>query len=194
MARTRTNMLILSQSIQQQLRQEIRAVITDESESPAYSVLQTLPLLTSVIYESLRMYPPISQLINRCTTTATNLGSTIHIPAGTYMGYNAYSTNRDPGFWGADADEFNPFRWGKTIDEINALFRRANAKGAFISFHGGRRACLGQKFAMFEARVAMCELLREVEWEVDPTWVRKMTPVSVHADSRAVAGLQPCLG
>lgn len=63
------------------------------------------------------------------------------------------------------------------MDEINALFRRANAKGAFISFHGGRRACLGQKFAMLEARVALVALLTSVRWELDPEWPRMMTPV-----------------
>ncbi|KAL2851564.1 cytochrome P450 [Aspergillus pseudoustus] len=38
------------------------------------------------------------------------LGGKIPTPAGTYVGYNAYSTNRDVDFWGQTADEFNPER------------------------------------------------------------------------------------
>ncbi|KAL4912121.1 cytochrome P450 [Aspergillus aurantiobrunneus] len=160
-------------NIQQQLREEITSLNTPE---PTPATLQSLPVLTSVIYEVLRLYPPISQLINRRTTTPILLCGEIPIPAGTYIGYNAYSTNRDVDFWGPTADEFRPERWGLSIEEMNALFRRANAKGAFISFHGGRRACLGQKFAMLEARVTLARLVSEMGWVVDPAWPRMMTP------------------
>ncbi|KAL4863383.1 hypothetical protein BDV12DRAFT_177553 [Aspergillus spectabilis] len=66
---------------------------------------------------------------------------------------------------------------GSSMDEVNALFRLANAKDGFISFHDGRRACLGQKFTMLEARVTLAKLVRELRWELDPEWPRMMTPV-----------------
>ncbi|KAL4955753.1 cytochrome P450 [Aspergillus filifer] len=162
--------------IQSKLREEISSLPTDTNNENPYSALSTLPTLTATIYEVLRLYPPISQLINRRTTTPTLLGAKIPVPEGTYIGYNAYSTNRDADFWGATAEEFNPGRWGNNMDDINALFRRANAKGAFISFHGGRRACLGQRFAMLEARVTIAYLVKNLRWELDPTWPRMMTP------------------
>ncbi|KAL4886021.1 cytochrome P450 [Aspergillus karnatakaensis] len=168
-------LLAENQDIQDALRQEITSIPTAKPSHNA-DALATLPLLTSVIYEVLRLYPPISQLINRRTTQPILLGGMIPIPANTYLGYNAYSTNRDTEFWGANAEQFSPSRWGKSIEEIHALFRRANAKGGFISFHGGRRACLGQKFAMLEARVTLAELVRRLRWEVDPEWERMMTP------------------
>jgi cytochrome P450 len=143
-----------------------------------YQMLQNLPWLTSVIYETLRMFPPISQLINRRTTEPVLLGGTIPIPAGTYVGYNAYATGRDPDAWGDTANDFRPERWGSTMDEINVNYRRANHRASFIAFHGGRRACLGQKFAMFEARLTMAELVRQTKWRIDPTWTKRMTPVS----------------
>lgn len=172
--------------IQERLRAEITSL---DSSEPTPQTLASLPLLNAVIYEVLRLYPPISQLINRQTKSHALLGGKIPVPAGTYLGYNAYSTNRDIEFWGATADEFRPERWGSNMDEINALFRRANAKGAFISFHGGRRACLGQKFAMLEARVALVALLTRVRWELDPEWPRMMTPVCSLFFSFLVFGL-----
>ncbi|KAL4925205.1 cytochrome P450 [Aspergillus undulatus] len=161
--------------IQETLRHEITSLPSETGEIP-YNALSSLPTLTAVIYEVLRLYPPISQLINRATTAPTLLGGSIPIPEGTYVGYNAYSTNRDADFWGPTAEDFNPARWGDNMDEINALFRRANAKGGFISFHGGRRACLGQKFAMLEARVTLAFLVKTLRWELDPSWPRMMTP------------------
>jgi cytochrome P450 len=147
-------------------------------EQLEYPVLQNLPWLTSVIYETLRLYPPISQLINRRTTEPVLLGGTIPIPAGTYIGYNAYATGRDTNAWGNDASDFRPERWGSTTDEINVHYRRVNHRASFISFHGGRRACVGQKFAMFEARLTIAELVRQTKWRIDPTWKRRMTAVS----------------
>ncbi|KAF2195183.1 Dit2 protein [Zopfia rhizophila CBS 207.26] len=161
--------------IQQKVREEINTLYSKnegKDARPSYAAIHDLPLLTSVIYETLRIYPPISQLINRCTNVITTLGDNIVIPAGIYVGYNCYSTNRDTAFWGLDAEEFKPSRWGTSMEEINQLYRKANAKGAFISFHGGRRACLGQKFAMEELRITMCE----VRWKVDEAWDGRMTP------------------
>lgn len=150
------------------------------SDQLDYAALQNLPYLTSVIYETLRIFPPISQLLNRKTTQDVMLGGKIPIPAGTYLGYNAYATGRDRGAWGANANDFKPERWGSSVEEINANYRRVNSRASFIAFHGGRRACLGQKFAMFEARLSMATVLREVRWWIDPAWVRKMTPVSFY--------------
>ena len=161
--------------VQERVRQEILCI---RSEHWDYAVLQGLPYLTSVIYETLRMFPPISQLINRKTTEHVLLGGKIPIPAGTYVGYNAYATGRDRQAWGETANDFKPERWGSAIDEINAQYRRANSRASFIAFHGGRRACLGQKFAMFEARLTMAELLTQARWKIDPTWEKRMTAVS----------------
>ncbi|KAF2008482.1 Dit2 protein [Aaosphaeria arxii CBS 175.79] len=165
--------------VQEKVREEVNTLLSDSTDGdkkPSYGSIHDLPYLTSVIYESLRMFPPISQLINRRTNAPVMLGSSIAIPEGTYLGYNAYSTNRDTEFWGPDADEFRPSRWGSTMEEINQLYRRANAKGAFISFHGGRRTCLGQKFAMLELRITMVELLKGLKWRVSESWDGKMTP------------------
>jgi cytochrome P450 len=96
----------------------------------------------------------------------------------TFVGYNSYATNRDPIAWGPTAEEFRPERWGTTVEEIAKTYRRAAAKSEIISFHGGRRACLGERFAMLESRITAIEILRRFEFEVDPSWSESMTGVS----------------
>lgn len=140
--------------------------------------MQNITYLTSVIYETLRLYPPISQLINRRTTQDTLLGGTIPIPEGTYVGYYAYSTNRDREAWGPRADEFWPERWGTNVEEIAMNYRRANSRCNFITFHGGRRACLGERFTLFATRIMLVEIIRRVRWKLDRNWIDRMTPVS----------------
>ncbi|KAL0258140.1 cytochrome P450-dit2 [Diplodia seriata] len=159
------------QDVQQRIREEVTA-----AKDGGASAILSIPYLMAVVYETLRMYPPISQLINRRTTTATVLGGTIALPADAYVGYNGYATGHDRAFWGADADAFRPERWGATLEDINATFRTANRKGGFIAFHGGKRACLGQRFAMLEARLTVAVLVERLAWRIDPTWRTRMTP------------------
>lgn len=131
-------------------------------------VLGKLPFLSSVIYESLRLFPPISQLVNRRVDKPVSLGDNIYIPRDTYVGYNSYATNRDPGVWGPTADDFLPERWGSNSEDILKRFRRAKARAEFISFHGGSRACLGEKFALLEMRITLFVLVRHSKWALDP--------------------------
>ncbi|KAK0671254.1 putative cytochrome P450 [Cercophora samala] len=139
-------------------------------------VLSNLPLLTAAILESLRLFPPIGQLINRRTSRDTLLGGSVVIPSGTYVGYNCSSTNRDPAAWGPTADEFDPSRWGADVASIQKQLRLRKSKAEFITFHGGRRACLGEKFALLQMRVTLCKLLGTFTWMLDPGWIDRKTP------------------
>ncbi|KAI8944193.1 Dit2 protein [Xylaria longipes] len=171
-----SNLFILAekQDLQEQVRQEVMTLSPAERIDP--DALAGLSLLTSIIFETLRMYPPLSQIMNKRTASDVVLGEDILLRAGTYTGYNGYSTNRSREFWGQDADVFCPSRWGETIDDMNLLYRRATSKAAFITFHGGKRTCLGQKWALTTHRLTLCIFLTSVKWRLDPTWPRKMTP------------------
>ncbi|CAG7953154.1 unnamed protein product [Penicillium salamii] len=159
--------------IQEKLRQEIKAYSISDAPSIDW---QGLPYLTSTILECLRLLPPISQLINRRTAEPVWLGGH-YIPEGTYIGYKSYATNRDPSSWGPDTDEFRPERWGATDEQISMNYRSAKAHAEFISFHGGSRACLGEKFALLEMRVTLFVLVKSLRWKLDPEWKDRMTPV-----------------
>ncbi len=161
--------------IQRRLWEEIRASNADE---PTNEVLQAMPYIASVIYESLRMLPPISQLINRRAAEDVLLDGCVYIPKGTYLGYHCYSTHRDATYWGPDADCFRPSRWGDTMGAIQRLYRQKRTRAEFVSFHGGNRACLGERFALLELKVTLFILIKKFSWQLDPTWLNKMTPVS----------------
>lgn len=152
--------------------------MAEHEDRPSEERLRDMPYLTSCIYESLRLMPPIGQLINRLATTPLVLGDDIVVPAGTYLGYNSYATNRDPEVWGPDANEFVPGRWGDTTGEIQTNYRRRRARAEFITFHGGRRACLGDRFAVLQLKVTVFTLVRHLRWKLDPSWPDRMTPVS----------------
>jgi unspecific monooxygenase len=57
--------LAVNNEIQEQLREEVNHMLPKE-----YSTgdIDSLPLLAAVVYEGLRLFPPLSQLTNRRTT------------------------------------------------------------------------------------------------------------------------------
>lgn len=132
------------------------------------------PFLCSVIYETLRLFPPLGQITNRCTTSLVCLGD-IRIPRGVYVGYNNMATGRDRSVWGADADQFKPSRWGTTISEINTNYSSSKRLAKLPAFHGRKRACLGEKFALHESKLLLTSVLEKYKVSLDENWQEKIT-------------------
>ena len=161
------------------LQEKIRAeVLATEITEPSAEVLNAMPVLTSVILELLRLYPPVSQLINRVTLEPAILGGAIQIPKRTWVGWNAYGAHVDPANWGPNVMEFEPSRWGKTTEAMSAKVRRDCVAGRYIPFNAHSRKCLGQGFALLEMKIVLFELVRRTKWTVDPTYKLKLTSVS----------------
>lgn len=97
------------------MRQEI---LSKDAKSSADLAKEDMPYLTSLIYECLRLFPPIGQLINRKAAETALLGGDVVIPKGTYVGYHCYSTNRCPTAWGPTADKFDP---GRFVSQVHIL-------------------------------------------------------------------------
>lgn len=150
---------------------DIRNEILNNEESN----LSELPLLNSFLYECLRYYPPLSVIINRKTTKRCMLGPGIVVPKDTYVGYHNYSTCHDSNFWGHTADIFDPTRWGKDIETINKAWKTTKNNCILNTFHGGKRACLGEKLVFVSTRIIIAEFLSSFEWKLSPLWVEQMT-------------------
>ena len=108
--------------------------------------LPELDLITRVIQEALRLYPP-SWLLPRTATRKTTLGTHI-IPAGTTVMVSEYVLHHDPALFPEPA-AFDPDRW-----RTPPMDRRS-----YIPFGGGPTKCLGEQFASAEAVLALASIL-----------------------------------
>ncbi|KAJ5775112.1 uncharacterized protein N7511_000123 [Penicillium nucicola] len=162
--------------IQERLREEIQSTARI-CPDPEQEVVNKLPYLTAVVLELLRLFPPVCQLINRVALSDTMLGGELPIPKGTFVGWNAWAVHSNPAVWGEDAREFRPERWGTTVEEMQAQFRRETVRGTYIPFNAHKRKCLGQGFALLQIKIFLFVLLGRVAWVVDPEYQLKMTPV-----------------
>jgi cytochrome P450 len=112
-------------------------------------------LAGNAVEEALRFDPPV-QLVRRIPVAPFAVGGE-QIPAGALVLGALAGANRDPEFWGPDADTFR-------LDRPNAH--------QHLSFGGGVHHCLGAALARLEARVALTRFARrfaapvveEVRW------------------------------
>lgn len=162
--------------IQDRLREEILNTAKTHP-NPSQEVINNLPYLTAVVLELLRLFPPVSQLINRVAVQPALLGGELLIPAGAFVGWNAWAVHSNPDVWGPDAREFRAERWGDTVEEMQGRFRRETVRGTYIPFNAHKRKCLGQGFALLQVKILLFVLLGRVRWVVDPGYRLKMTPV-----------------
>jgi cytochrome P450 len=123
--------------------------------------LAELPWTSACLDESLRLYPP-AWLVLRHTDQATRIGRS-DVPAGSTLIVTPFVTQRIPALW-VDADGYRPERFlpGGTAHPV-----RRRPLAAYFPFGGGPRICIGEHFALLEARIVLAVVTRD--WLVEPT-------------------------
>lgn len=128
----------------------------------SFSTVQpgSLPYITAVFNESLRLYPPVPIELKECTADTTFPDGTC-LPKGAIVMWVPWAMGRSRQIWGPDADDYHPKRWlGSTSDQI-----MAKSAFEFPVFNGGPRACLGKKMAELLAVYVIAALIREYEFK-----------------------------
>lgn len=131
-----------------------------------------------VINESLRLYPPAS-VLPRMAFEDIKLGD-LHIPKGLSIWIPVLAIHHSEELWGKDANEFNPERFAS----------KTFIPGRFIPFAAGPRNCVGQAFAMMEAKIILAMLISRFSFNISESY--RHAPVIV-LTIRPKYGVQVCL-
>ncbi|KAI8603112.1 cytochrome P450 [Dissophora ornata] len=144
-------------NVMERVRQEIFEVV-GRDRKPDHEDIKKLKFLKQVINETLRLYPAVPFNIKTCLEDDV-LPNGYFIPKGSLVVHSSYVTHRMKEYWGEDAEEFDPDRWGPERVKIVRPFM-------FFPFHAGPRICLGQNFAYNQAMNTMTRLMQKYTWRV----------------------------
>jgi cytochrome P450 len=125
------------------LQAEVRSVLG--GRPPTTEDLPRLDYTRQVFDEALRLYPP-AWLITRKSIAADELDGKPVLP-GALMIISPYTVQRTAAFW-PQPERFAPERFAAGQAESRPRF-------AYIPFGGGPRLCIGNHFALTEARLIL---------------------------------------
>ncbi|GAY32644.1 hypothetical protein CUMW_274070 [Citrus unshiu] len=143
-------MVLLSkhQDWQERARQEVLQVFGNNK--PDYGELNHLKIVQMILYEVLRLYPPLTAL-SRAVLKETKLRK-LDITLGFKLACQC------PKF-------------------AEGISKAAKNQVSYFPFASGPRICVGQNFALVEAKMAMAMILQNYSFELSPSYVHAPTAV-----------------
>ncbi|XP_044750329.1 uncharacterized protein LOC123310752 [Coccinella septempunctata] len=139
--------------VQERVYNEQKEIFSKKSTSEiTYADLNDMKYLEMVIKESLRLYSPIP-FVARKLVEDTHFDGKL-IPKNTTVTIFLHHLHRNPEVF-PEPDKFDPTRFDANSKIPNY---------AFLPFSAGLRNCIGQKFAMFEIKVAVTQLVKHFQF------------------------------
>ncbi|KAI1308679.1 Cytochrome P450 9e2 [Halotydeus destructor] len=108
------------------------------------------------MHESIRMYSPVA-MINRIASADYQVpGTDVTIPKGTEVQIPTWSVHYDADNF-ANPERFDPMRFmPENRDRIKPC--------TYLPFGSGIRNCIGQRFSVLEAKVAVADMISKFEF------------------------------
>ncbi|GKV04192.1 hypothetical protein SLEP1_g16386 [Rubroshorea leprosula] len=107
-------LLAQHQNWQSRAREEVLSIFGNNK--PDFDSLNRLKVVTIILYEVLRLYPP-GTILTRSTEKETKLGN-LTLPAGVELAMPTILVHHDPEFWGDDAKDFKPERFAEGVSKV----------------------------------------------------------------------------
>ncbi|CAO2840550.1 unnamed protein product [Amaranthus hypochondriacus] len=143
--------------VMKELQDEVRG-ITSKKQMVSEDDLEKMKYLKAVITEVLRLHPPLPLLLFREPSQDAKING-YDIAANTQVIINAWTIQRDPTYW-EQPEDFHPKRFlNSTVDFKGLNFH-------LIPFGAGRRGCPGIHFALFNAELALANLVYSFDWKL----------------------------
>jgi len=118
-----------------------------ENRVPTYEELEiSSPVASAVLQETMRLAPPV-WVAPRISIVDCEIDG-VQIPKGAHVLVSQYVTHRNPRYF-PNPEVWDPTRWK------NPDFEKSLPRGAYFPFGGGSRKCLGEYFALAEARLIL---------------------------------------
>lgn len=145
-------LLTQNPDIQKNLQEELDRVL--ESRDAQFNDLESLKYTEMVIKESMRLLPPAWTLNARQANQTISVGKYL-FPKDKVVFISPYANHRNPKYF-EEPEKFDPERFSEERE-------KTIPKHAYMPFGTGPRVCIGQSFAMMEAKLILATLLNRFE-------------------------------
>jgi cytochrome P450 len=149
----------------ERLAAEVREVLGDRP--PSVADLPRLRFTEQVVWESLRLYPPVYGFGREAVQDTEVMG--YRIPKGWNVIMCQWVVHRDPRFF-HDPERFDPDRWADGLAQRLPRY-------AYFPFGGGPRLCIGNAFAQMEAVLVLATVAQAYHFTLDPAHPVEPDPV-----------------
>lgn len=139
----------------QKLQQEVDNVL--QGRAPTMHDLANLPYSDMVLKEALRLYPPASG-VTRQAVEDVQIGD-YTLESGVMISLSIYAMQRSPLYF-PNPDSFDPERFSKENESKIPRY-------AYLPFGGGPRVCIGNMFAIMEARLILAAVAQRYDLELE---------------------------
>ncbi|TDZ93223.1 cytochrome P450 [Mycobacteroides salmoniphilum] len=143
---------------QEQLRAEAQSLGKPMLD---YEYLDRLPLLDQAFKETLRLNPPVGNMVRRTVKDTSISGH--YVPTDTYVFVLPTATHRLAEIW-SKPDTFDPDRFAEHRREDKAH------RYAWQPFGGGAHKCIGMFFGGMQVKALLYQLLLNYSWSVTETY------------------------
>lgn len=156
--------------VQDWISEEIRHYLhTDDIATLNYQSCAKMKRCWAVVYETLRISHPISQLVKTTGTLPRTInfeGQDITIPAHTTVEINLPAIHTHPRHWGSDSLIWNPKRFiSNASSNIENESLPSDTSLQFFPWAYGKTVCPGKRFSQVELVAALVALFRDYKLE-----------------------------
>ncbi|XP_059437592.1 cytochrome P450 714C2-like [Corylus avellana] len=155
-------LMLLASNPEWQARVRAEVLQVCGGQMPNVDTVRKMKILTMVIHESLRLYPPVP-IVSREAMKDMKFGD-IQVPKGVNVWILLVTLHQDPDIWGPEAKEFNPERFA------NGVSGACKLPYVYMPFGVGPRTCLGQNFAMVELKILLALIVSNFSFSLSPKY------------------------
>lgn len=143
-------MLAMYPKYQEKVVQELQSGCSLEDSTITLDTISQLSYMDMVIKEVMRLFPIGPILARNCLEDTAISNCTI--PKGTFIILSIHNLHRNPQFWGANPNDFDP---------DNFLPERVAVRHpyAYLPFSGGTRNCIvSVQILVYSIRLSICDV------------------------------------
>lgn len=160
------------------VRQEMIEKLGSLQVDFTYDNLEELTLLENVVRETLRLHPPIFNMMRRVVADKMIYEkSGLEIPKGNFLCAAPGVTQIDPNYFN-EPMKWEPYRWIEKTDPVHRMEQGDDAnidygfgavgissRSPFLPFGAGRHRCIGEKFGYLQLKAIIGTFIKRFDFE-----------------------------